>query len=125
MRKLIAVLALAALLVTAAVAFATNAVAGGSGAHAAAATKTVTIGDNFFKPKTLKVKKGTFVQWVWGPDNSGTVVEHNVTGAKGNRFASHDETKPDKPYKRKITKTTTVICTIHPTTMKMTIKVVK
>jgi plastocyanin len=128
MRKPIALFVTAALLVATGVAFAATAVAGGSGAttHAAAVTKTVVVGDDFFKPKKLKVKKGTFVKWVWGDSsNSGTLDDHNVTGAKGNRFSSGDTAKPDKPYKRKITKSTTVICTIHPTTMVMKIAVVK
>jgi plastocyanin len=120
MRKLILLFAAIALVVAATAAG--TASAGDPPAHAAA-TKTVTIGDNFFSPKTLKVRKGTIVQWVWGPDNSGTAVEHNVTGAKGNRFASEDTMKPDKPFRKRITRTTNVICTIHPTTMKLKITV--
>jgi plastocyanin len=120
MRKLIAVVAVVPVLAV----FAVDASAGDPPAHAAA-TKNVVIGDNFFSPKTLKVKKGTFVQWVWGKGNKGTAVEHNVTGIKGNKFASPDTTRPAKPFRRKITQTTTVYCTIHSTTMKLTIKVVK
>jgi plastocyanin len=116
-----AVVAVVPVLAVAAVASA-GASAGDPPAHAAA-TKTVVVGDNYFSPKTLSVAKGTFVQWTWGKGNRGTTVEHNVTATKGNTFASGDTAKPARPFRRKITKTTTVYCTIHSTTMKMTIKV--
>ena len=89
-----------------------------------AATRTVTLGDNFFKPKTMTVRKGTILRFIWGPGNEGTVVEHNVTGVKGNKFTNgEDTTRPDRPYRKRITRTTTIVCTIHSTTMKMTVKV--
>ena len=122
MRKLIAVLAIAALVVTVAAGFSVTASAGDPPAGAAG-TKTVTIGDAFFKPKSLKVRKGTIVRWIWGPGNSGTMVEHNVTAVKGNRFHSETTSKPDNPVRQRITRTTTVICTIHPTVMRMKITV--
>jgi plastocyanin len=90
----------------------------------AAATRTVELGDNFFKPKTMTVKKGTVLRFVWGPNNQGTSVEHNVTGVKGNTFApTPDTTRPAKPFRKRITKTTSIVCTIHATTMKLTVKV--
>jgi plastocyanin len=120
MRKLLAVVAVVPVVGVVAVA---SASAGDPPARAAA-TRTVVIGDNYFSPKTVSVTKGTYVQWTWGKGNRGTAVEHNVTATKGNTFASGDTAKPAKPFRRKITKTTTVYCTIHSTTMKMTIKVV-
>ena len=121
MRKLILLLIPAVLLVCAATAVAT---AGGAPAHAAA-TRTVGVGDSYFTKKTLRVKKGTVVKWVWGAssDDGATVSEHNVRGIKGNRFLSKDKT--DGTYSKRITRTTTVICTIHPTIMRMKITVVK
>ena len=89
-----------------------------------AATRTVELGDNFFKPKSMTVRKNTILKFVWGPNNEGTVVEHNVTGVKGNKFTNgEDTTRPDAPYRKRITRTTSIVCTIHPTTMKMTVKV--
>jgi plastocyanin len=120
MRKLIVALALVSL----PAAFASTATAGDPPARAAA-TKTVVVGDNFFSPKNLTVKKGTVVRWIWGRDGKGTEVEHNVTATKGNTFATEDTTRPTRPVRKKITRTTTVYCTIHPTTMKMTIKVAR
>jgi plastocyanin len=89
-----------------------------------AATRTITLGDNFFKPKTITIRKGTILKFQWGPDNEGTIVEHNVTGVKGNKFTNGEDTvKPDRPYRKRITRTTSIVCTIHATTMKMTVKV--
>jgi plastocyanin len=119
MRKLILLPAAALPLV----AFAANATAGDPPVHAAA-TKTIVVGDNFFKPKAVTVKKGTTLKFVWGnANNDGTVQEHNVTGVKGNKFTTEDTSKPDKPFKKKFTRTSVVFCTIHPTTMKLTVKV--
>jgi plastocyanin len=120
-RKLIATLVAVAIPAALGVATAATASAGGPTAQAAA-TRTVTIGDNYFSPRTLTVRKGTRVRWIWGPGGRGTVVDHNVTAVKGNRFASPDATKR-APFVKTITRTTTIYCTLHPTTMKMTIKV--
>jgi plastocyanin len=123
MRKLTLLLALAAL---PAAGFGAAAASAGDPPVHKAATKTVQLGDNFFKPKTLTVKKNTILRFVWGPNNEGTVVEHNVTGIKGNKFTNGEDTaKPDAPYRKRITKTTSIVCTIHSTTMKMTVKVKK
>jgi plastocyanin len=120
MRKLIASTALVPLI---AAGFVTNAAADDPPVHKAA-TKTVLLGDNYFSPKRLTVKKGTILRFMWGRDNRGTVVEHNVTGVKGNKFSSGEDTvRPDKPYRKRITRTTSIVCTLHSTTMKMTVKV--
>ena len=31
--------------------------------------------------------------------------------------------RPDRPFRKRITKTSTIVCTIHATTMKMKVKV--
>jgi plastocyanin len=115
MRKTIAVLAVLPLLPVVA-------------AHASSddppVTKTITLGDNFFKPKTITVKKGTILKFNWGPDNTGTEDLHNVTGVSGNKFKSTpDQTKPSKPFKKRFTKNSLVVCTIHSTTMKLKVKI--
>jgi plastocyanin len=123
MRKLIATLAVVAL---PAAGFAAAGASAADPPVTKAATKTVQLGDNFFKPKSLKVKKGTILRFVWGPGNEGTAVEHNVTGIRGNKFTNgEDTTRPDKPFRKRITRTTTIVCTIHSTTMKMKVTVRK
>ena len=120
MRKLIASIALVPLL---AAGYATTATAGDPPARKAA-TKTITLGDNYFKPKKLTVRKGTILRFIWGPGNEGTAVEHNVTGVRGNRFTNGEDTvRPDKPYRKRITRNTSIVCTLHSTTMKMTVRV--
>jgi plastocyanin len=120
MRKLIASIALVPL---AAAGYAATASADDPPARKAA-TKTITLGDNYFRPKALTVKKGTILRFIWGPGHEGTAVEHNVTGVKGNKFTNgEDTTRPDRPYRKRITRNTSIVCTIHPTTMKMTVKV--
>ena len=122
MRKLMLSLAAVAVL---AIAFAANASAGDPPVHKAG-TKTIQLGDNFFKPKTVTVRKGTTLKFIWGANNEGTVVEHNVTAVKGNKFTNGEDTsKPDTPYKHKVTKNTLIVCTIHSTTMKLSVKVKK
>ena len=105
-RSALAVLAGAALLVSAAPA-------------QAARTKTIHIGDNYFAPATVKVKKGTTVKWNWtGSD------QHNVVVQKGPAsFQSSLKTKGS--YKKKLKKkgTYTIICSIHAPDMRMKIKV--
>src|SRR3954447_913383 len=80
---------------------ASGAVASEDPAVHAAATKKIVIGDNFFKPKSITVKKGTTLKFYWGDtSNSGTEVEHNVTAVKGNKFTNGEDTaKPDTPYR--------------------------
>jgi plastocyanin len=120
MRKLIAVVALAPVV---AVVAAAHASAGDPPVHAAA-TRTIQLGDNFFKPKAITVRKGTVLKFIWGPNNTGTTVEHNVTGVKGNKFGpTPDTTRPARPFRKRITRTTSIVCTIHATTMKLRVTV--
>ena len=96
--------------------------------------------DDFFSPDTLKVKKDTKVSFKWDKMNLNT---HNVTLKKGPKGVK----KTKKPCaKGKITKcnksasgsiginfaptfnkkgTYDFVCTIHPTVMKLTVKVKK
>ena len=78
-----------------------------------AATKRVTVGDNFFVrdggTPTVSVGKGTKVKWVWKGDS-----EHNVKVAKGPaKFGSKSMTSGS--YAKKVRKAGTyrIICTVH------------
>src|SRR3954469_862594 len=120
MRKTIAVLAVLSVLPV----VAANASSSDDPPVTKAATRTITIGDDFFKPKTITVKKGTTLQFEWGKNNTGTLDEHNVSGVSGNKFKpTPDTTKPSKPFKKKFTKNSLVVCTIHATVMKLKVKV--
>ena len=88
----------------------------------AASSKTVTVGDSFFKAKSLTVKKGTKVTWKW----TGA-LPHNVTVQKGpKKFASKTQTSGS--FSQTLTKPGTyqIVCTIHKSLgMVMTLKVTK
>jgi plastocyanin len=80
-----------------------------------AATTNVTwkIGTN----KTVKIKKGGTVKWIWGDGQP-----HDV---KGPGFTSKIMTGKGKSYSHRFNKKGTfkIICQVHPTTMKTTVKV--
>jgi plastocyanin len=77
---------------------------------ALAATKTVSLGDNFFSPKSLSISKGTVVKWVWKGK-----APHNVTVTKG-PAKFHSATQSKGTYSHTFTKSGayTIVCTIHP-----------
>jgi plastocyanin len=88
---------------------------------AAGATKTVDLGDNFFDPDVMKIKKNDKVNFNWtGFD------EHNVTKAKGpgKFFASETTSEPGVNFAKKFKKKGEYkfICTLHGE-MKLTLKV--
>ena len=77
---------------------------------ALAATKTVTVGDDFFRAKNLKVKKGTTVRWVWKGKSP-----HNVSVSSGpQKFRSQVQTSGT--YSKRLSKAGRyqIVCTIHP-----------
>ena len=85
---------------------------------ALAATKTVTVGDSFFRAKDVTVGKGTTVRWVW----RGKLI-HNVTVKSGpSRF--HSLAKAGGTYSKRPTRPGAyrIVCTIHPG-MTMTVRV--
>ena len=67
--------------------------------------------------KTVKIRKGGTVKWVWGDS-----APHNV---KGPGFKSSVKTGKGKSYSHRFRSKGTfkIICQIHPTTMKTTVKV--
>ncbi|HMJ34096.1 MAG TPA: plastocyanin/azurin family copper-binding protein [Baekduia sp.] len=107
MKKLVAAVAATAL------------AAGALAIPAFAATKTVSVKDNLFAPKSITVSKGTTVKWVWKGK-----APHNVKVTKGPvKFSSTTQTKGT--FSKKLTKTGTysILCTIHAPDMTMTIRV--
>ena len=121
MRKLIVILAAVGLL-------GALAAAGASVAFSASTTKTVAIGDDFFKPRNFTIKKNTIVRWVW----SDNVDDHQVAQAdkrfipKDGGFQSADQTV-GPPFQHRFKKAGTyyIVCTVHPSEMEMKIVVRK
>ncbi len=111
---------------------------------AGAATKRVTVADDFFAPVELKVKKNDKIKWAWDASNTNT---HNVTMKDGPKGVKKGCKKKGKdaysPLISKCNKSGSgaigikfkkkmdvkgkykFICTIHPTVMQMTVKVGK
>lgn len=69
----------------------------------------VKIGDNFFRPRTLSIKRGSRVKWTWTGMNP-----HNVTVTKGpNKFHSRTQTSGTYSHTFNQKGTWHLICTIH------------
>jgi len=94
------------------------ALAGAFAIPAFGATKSIKIGDNFFSPKTVSVKRGTTVKWRW----TGS-APHNVTVTSGpKKFHSQTQTKGTFKATPHTKGTYHIVCTIH-AGMTMTLKV--
>jgi plastocyanin len=94
-------------------------IAGAFAVPALAATKSVQVKDNKFVAKSITVKKGTTVKWLWKGE-----APHDVSVTKGPvKFKSSIKTSGS--FSKKLTKkgTYSIVCTIHAPDMKMTIKV--
>lgn len=86
----------------------------------ASTTKTVAIKDNFYSPKALTVKQNDKVKWVWRGSN-----RHDVRVSRG-PVKFHSAIKSSgTPYVRRMKKrgTYSIYCSVHKSTMKMTLKV--
>jgi plastocyanin len=111
MKRLIAVLA--AVAVTAA-AFLTIPAFG--------ATRSVSVRDNVFSPRTLNIRSGDTVRFVWRGDNP-----HNITTTRRPRGGSviRAGTRTTGTYRKRVRRRGTyrLLCTIHAPRMRMTIRV--
>src|SRR4051812_11116612 len=101
---------------------------GATASAAAARSKTIEVGDNYYIPKTLTVSRGTTVNWKWpGFDQSGDVHDVKLkSGPKGVKKFQSESASTDYSFKRKLTVPGTykLICTLHEE-MTQTIKVRK
>src|SRR5688572_13957133 len=87
--------------------------------------KVVEVGDYFFSPEKMTVKKNTVVVWRW-PEGGGDA--HDVyleKGPKGVKKFQSEVLIADVTYRQKLKKAGTykIVCTLHPDTMRQTIKV--
>ncbi len=92
------------------------------GVASAAPTTTVKLGDNFFKPASKTIRRGTTVRFKWTGSNP-----HNVTkrSGPGGSFHSRTTSRDGVNFAKRFTKRGTykLICTIHPEEMRLTLKV--
>ena len=87
-----------------------------------------TLGDNYYTPQTLTVKRGTTVTWKWpGFEQAGDVHDVKLkSGPKGVKKFHSEAASTDYSFKRKlkVAGTYKLVCTLHHE-MRMTIKVRK
>lgn len=125
-RKVVAVLATAAVAGAGAISLPATGSAEPA-AQAAKKTPTIKVGDDYFAPTDVKVKKGDKVKFKWLETNGNP---HNATltkgpkGVKKNDFTSSTGSigiKFSPKFKKK--GTYDFVCTLHPGTMQATVKV--
>jgi plastocyanin len=92
------------------------------GTAMAAPKTTVLVGDNFFKPSGKVVRRGTIVRFRW----IGRRL-HNVTKRRGpgQRFRSRTTRQRGVNFAKRLTRRGAykLVCTIHPRTMRLTLRV--
>jgi plastocyanin len=88
--------------------------------------KTIHIGDNFFLPDAVKVKRGATVTWKWpGFEEAGDVHDVKLkSGPKGVKRFQSEAASTDYSFKRKlkVAGRYKIVCTLHEE-MRMTIRV--
>jgi plastocyanin len=94
-------------------------------AQAGTAKKTVEVGDYYFSPAKLTVRKNTLVTWRWpegGGDAHDVVLRKAPRGVK--KWAS-EVYLADEVYRKrlKVPGRYSIICSLHPDEMKQTITV--
>jgi plastocyanin len=115
--KLTTILAAAAL-TGAAVALPASGTAGEPTAGASGAAATIKVGDDFFSPTEVKVKKGQKVKFKWLPANTNphnAILDKGPKGVKKKDFKSETGSigiKFAPKFKKK--GTYDFVCTIHP-----------
>lgn len=108
MRRLALAAAAVPVIAVAAVAVPTSSAAPDTTATAAATTKKakVSVRDDFFSPKTIKVRKGGSVTWTWRGDSG-----HDVVGKGGLKSTIKSTGTYKKTFKK--TGSYSYVCTIH------------
>jgi plastocyanin len=93
---------------------------------AAAKKKTVNVGDNYFSPSKLTVRRGTTITWRWpGFEEAGDVHDVKLkSGPRGVKKFHSEAASTDYSFKRKlrVPGTYRIVCTLH-TEMRLRIKV--
>lgn len=87
--------------------------------------RTVKVEDYYFSPEKMTIRKSTIVVWKWpaaGGDGHDVVLTKGPKGVK--KFAS-DVFFADEAYRKRLTVPGrySILCSLHPETMKQTITV--
>ena len=102
------------------------ALAGASGALGGARRKVVKVGDDYYSPSKLTIKKGTKVRWAWLDGNQDNHDVRLKSGPKGVKKFKSDLAGSDYSYSQtfKVPGTYKIYCSIH-VEMRQTITVKK
>jgi plastocyanin len=98
------------------------------GAGVAAKQRVVDVGDDYFTPTSLNLRKGTRVKWIWrGVQQHDVTLRKGPKGVKKSQWRSPGTSVTGFHWSRtfKIGGTYKFWCTLHPTQMKMTVTVRK
>jgi plastocyanin len=95
----------------------------GAPSAADAATRAVKVGNDFFSPTNKSIARGRSVTWVWAGGTPHDVVAKNRTGKIV--FRSKITKQRGYTYSHRFSRNGTykIICSIHPDTMRMTVRV--
>jgi plastocyanin len=89
----------------------------GAGAVAGAAPKprTVKLGDDYYSPAKLTVKKGTKIHWTWNADNADSHDVRLGSRPKGVKKFHSELAASDYSYSKKLTVPGTykIYCSLH------------
>jgi plastocyanin len=96
----------------------------GAAAASGSSPKKVKVGDDYYGPTHLTVKRGTKVKWVWLADNGDSHDVKLTKRPRGVKRFHSASAATDYSFTRKLTKKGTykIVCTLHQD-MTMTIKV--
>ena len=89
----------------------------GASAASAPKTKTVKVGDDYYLPAKLTVKKGTKIKWSWIAGNSDTHDVRLKSGPKGVKKFHSAIAASDYTFTKKLTVPGTykIYCSLHKT----------
>ncbi len=78
-------------------------------------TKTVKVGDDYYSPAKLTIKKGTKVRWTWNADNTDTHDVRLKKGPHGVKKFKSELAASDYSFSKKFTKPGTykIYCSLH------------
>jgi plastocyanin len=85
-------------------------------ARTAGAFKTVNVRDNVFSPKTLRIRKGESVRWVWRGRSLHNVIGEGGLRSPTQRRGVYPRARNGQPSSKRFNRTGTFdyVCTLHP-----------
>lgn len=91
------------------------ALAGAGAASGSTRTRTVKVGDDYYSPVKLTVKKGTKIHWTWLAGNSDTHDVRLKSGPKGVKKFKSELAASDFSFNKKLTVPGTykIYCSLH------------